>query len=108
MAIWDEASSVHYHPWRGDGALSYIIANTRYDLLPPPADWAWQCALAARSFLVRRRSLLGRVLVGSSRGPACGSFMLCVEEHKIEWDVVCWSAGKRFGVEFFRVAPLDR
>lgn len=44
MAIRDEASSVHYHPWRGDGALSYIIANTRYDLLPPPADWAWQCA----------------------------------------------------------------
>jgi hypothetical protein len=106
MAVRDGASSVHYHPWRGDGALAYIIANIRIVLRPPPDLWAEYCVAVARSLLGRRRSLLGRMLIGQPN-PACGSLVLGVEEHRIEWEVVCWSSGGRLGVEFFRTTPME-
>jgi hypothetical protein len=30
-----------------------------------------------------------------------------VEEHRIEWEVVCWSSGRRFGAAFFRITPIE-
>ena len=106
MAVRDRASSVHYHPWRGDGALAYVVANTRVEMSPPEPGWAERCVAAARSLLIQRRSLLGRILVGQPY-PKCGSLVFGVAERRIEWEVVCWSSGKRFGVEFFRITPIE-
>jgi hypothetical protein len=123
FAVRDNASSVHYHPWRGDGALAYIVANTRIELHPPHPDWARHCVAAARSLLAHRSllgriavatrsflsdcSLLGLILVGRSARRTCGSLVLGVAEHRIEWQVVCWSSGGRCGVEFFRITPIE-
>ena len=38
LAVRDNATSVHYHPWREDGGLPYIVANVRHVLVPPPAE----------------------------------------------------------------------
>jgi hypothetical protein len=106
MAVRDRVSSVHYHPWRGDGALAYVIANTRVEMRPPDAGWGERCVAAARSLLVRRRGFIGRILFAQPH-PKCGTLVLGVEEHRIEWAVVCWSSGRRFGVEFFRITPIE-
>ncbi len=106
MAVRDKASSVHYHPWRGDGALAYVVANTRVEMRPPHPSAAERCVAAARSLLGHRCGLLGRILVGQLN-LACGSLILGVAEHRIEWEVVCWWSGGRFGVEFFRITPIE-
>ncbi len=38
LAIRDHATSVHFHPWREDGGLAYVVANVRHVLVPPPAE----------------------------------------------------------------------
>ena len=104
MAVRDNASSLHYHPWRGDGALAYVVRNVRQEMRPPSPDSAERCIAAARSLMVRGRNRIRRILSGRWN-PACESLILGIGGHEIEWEVVCWSSGGRIGVEFFRVAP---
>ena len=103
MAIRDHASSVHFHSWRGNAALTYIISNTRFQLLSPPSDQAEWCVSAARSLLQRPGFL--RWFLGGQQTPTCGTLVLRVSEHEIKWQVVTWSSGGRCGVEFFRLTP---
>ena len=104
MAVRDNATSVHYHPWRGDGALAYIVDDVRFEMHPPPVEWAGHLVKTARYLAVRPQSIVTRILSG--RGdPTCGKLTLCVDEHEIEWQVVCWWSGARIGVEFIRISP---
>ena len=100
MAIRDKASSVHYHPWRADGPLSYIVDNVRHTLEPPHAEHAEMVVAAARSLIAPHRWLFA-----DRRTTLGGSFALQFEGISVEWDVVCWSSGTRMGAEFFRVVP---
>lgn len=52
LALRDKASSIHYHPWRAEGALSYVVDNVRYEMVPPPAEFASECVDAAFSLFV--------------------------------------------------------
>ena len=104
LAVRDNATSVHYHPWREDGGLAYIVANVRHVLVPPPAELSEAVVAVARSLFTRPRrgGWLSRRAGG---GPACGSVELDVYGHMLVWDAVVWSSGVRSGVELFRIAP---
>jgi hypothetical protein len=103
LAVRDRAASVHYHPWRPDGGLAYIVANVRYVMVPPPAGLAGPIVAAARSFIASPGPV-GRWVAGR-RGAVSGSFTLDVYGQQFEWDLVGWAAGPRCGADFFRVAP---
>jgi hypothetical protein len=97
LALRDSATSVHYHPWRADGGLAYVIANVRYAMIPPPTELAGSVVAVARS-----------LFTGSGRGgsgAACSSVELDVWGAAFVWDAVVWCSGERTGVELFRVAP---
>ena len=105
LAVRDGASSVHYHPWRADGHLSYVVAGARYAMVPPPPELARRVALAAGALACGTRlgaacrRWLGRPVRASGvvrlEGPAGPS----------EWAGVVWSAGSRVGVEWYRLDP---
>ncbi|MBX9584647.1 MAG: hypothetical protein K2X87_30460 [Gemmataceae bacterium] len=109
MAIRDRAASVHYHPWRADGPLAYIVDNVRHVLKPPIGEAAGPVISAARSLLAPRRGLLNRLL-GRRPAMVSGSFLLRLETEEgvsdVEWTGACWEAGRRAGVEFYQVAPI--
>ena len=105
MSVRDRATSVHYHPWRGEGALFYVVDNTRYEMVPPPAEYAGACADTARTSFITPAGFFAR-LFGRERA-ACGTLTLTVGGNLIVWDVVCWSSGARRGVDLFRVTPLE-
>ena len=104
MAVRDRAASVHYHPWRGAGALSYVVDNTRYEMVPPPAEFADACVDVAREAFTVPAGLLARLAGGRT---ACGTVSLLVGGNPILWDAVVWSNGDRSGVELFRITPLE-
>jgi hypothetical protein len=108
MAIRDRATSVHYHPWRGDSSLAEIVDNIRYEMVPPPPECAEELMSAARSiFLPTNTGFFARLL---GRGPArtaCATVSLDVGGVPILWDVVCWFSGERGGLDFFRVTLLE-
>jgi hypothetical protein len=100
MAVRDRVTSVQYHPWGGARALGYVVDNVRYDMNPPPAEFADRILEAARELFTEP--------VGPRRDQsACSSFVFDSWGLSVEWDVVCWSNGERSGVEFFRVTPLE-
>jgi hypothetical protein len=103
LAVRDHAASVHYHPWRADDGLAYVVQGVRYALVPPPAELAGPVVAVARSLFTRRGR--GRWLGRGSSGPACGPVELDVWGHVFVWDAVVWSSGGREGVELFRIAP---
>jgi hypothetical protein len=95
LAIRDGATSIHYHPWRADGGLAYVVANVRYAMVPPPADLAEPMVAVARS-----------VFAGGGRsGPACSTMEVDVWGNVYLWDAVVWSSAARAGVDLFRIAP---
>ncbi|MFO0953780.1 MAG: hypothetical protein U0835_22015 [Isosphaeraceae bacterium] len=107
MAVRDHASSVHYHPWRDDGGLAYIVGENRLVLEPPPYRLAGPLLAVARSLLT------GTGWVGSpsrhgwfeGAGAVCSSVVLDIHGDRFPWDAVLWSSGERSGVELFRAAP---
>lgn len=105
MSVRDRATSVHYHPWRTDGALSYVVDNTRYEMVPPPDIWAHWCVETARTTFTEPAGFFAR-LFGRGR-VSCGTLRLEVGGNPIVWDVVYWSTGRRYGIEFYRVTPLE-
>ena len=106
MSIRDLASSLHYHPWRVDGPLSYIVSNVRHVLRPPPNEWAESLITSARSLFFSRRGLLSRLFAATPK-TRCQPFILMLgsREKAIEakWDVVYWSSGRRSGLDFYRL-----
>jgi hypothetical protein len=108
LAIRDDASSVQYQSWREDGTLAYISHGTRHILYPPSSKAAREFAAAARAIVKPGwRGLLARV-VWWLGGAVAGRFTLDIGYGvTVVWDVVIWSSGERFGVDFFRVSPLD-
>jgi formylglycine-generating enzyme required for sulfatase activity len=107
LAIRDHATSVHYHPWREDGGLAYVVANVRHVLEPPPAELSGAVIAAARSLFApaARGGLLARLGWCRRAEPACSSVELDVWGNVLVWDAIVWSSGERAGVELFRVAP---
>ena len=108
LAIRDAATSVHYHPWREDGGLAFVVANVRYAMVPPPADLAEPMVAVARSLFTAadRGGLFPRLGLGGRSGPVCSTMELDVWGNVYFWDAVVWSSGPRAGVELFRIAPV--
>ncbi len=102
LAVRDRATSVQYHPWRGEGALSYVVDDIRYELVPPASEDTAEIVAAARALFTTPPGFLAR-LFGCGR-VSCGTVTLDANGPTV-WDVVCWSSGERSGVEFFRVSP---
>ncbi len=106
LAIRDGAASLHYHPWRTDGHLSYIVDGVRYEMIPPPPELARQVATAA-----------GSLICGNRVGAACRRWLgwpvTTVDRVQVvfrgtttEWAGVVWSAGGVVGVEWFRTDSI--
>lgn len=100
MAVRDQATSLHYHPWR-NVVLTYIVAGTRYELIPPPAEAAPGILAAARA-LFAPPTWFGRQRLEVT---TCGSFEFDAYDSLTTWDAVVWSSGERAGVELYRVSP---
>lgn len=105
MSVRDRATSVHYHPWRADGALCYIVDNVRYEMVPPPESWAHWCVETARTTFTEPAGFFAR-LFGRGR-VSCGTLRLEIATNPILWEVVVWSSGGRSGVEMYRVTPVE-
>lgn len=105
MSVRDRATSVHYHPWRGDGALFYIVDDARYEMVPPPAEHADVCVNTARDAFIAPAGFFAR-LFGCER-VACGTLSLDVGGLPVVWDVVVWTSGPRRGVDLHRITPLE-
>ncbi|MFO0822236.1 MAG: hypothetical protein U0792_03820 [Gemmataceae bacterium] len=104
MAIRDKASSLHYHPWRKDGVLAYVVENTRYEMVPPPAKLAQACFEVARLMFMPpdQQQFWER----SAEHAACSAVRMEFEGWASLWDAVCWSSGERVGVDLFLVAQF--
>lgn len=101
MAVRDRATSVHYHPWREYGALSYVVDYVWYRLVPPACEFAGRIIEVARELFTPAGGWFRR------SGPACAAVELDVWGNRYVWDAVVWSSGPRAGVELFRVTPLE-
>ena len=108
MASRDHATSIHYHPWREDGGLAYIVADARHVLKPPPAELAGPFLASARTLLPNRPGA-GSLICPcrfTAIGAACSTVKLDVCGDVFLWEAVVWSSGPRSGVELFRVSPV--
>ena len=105
MAVRDGASSVHYHPWRADGHLSYLVAGVRYEMVPPHPELAHRVAAAAGALVCGSRlgAMSRRWLGWPSR--AGGRVRLTGQSGESEWAGVVWAVGPLAGVEWFRLDP---
>jgi hypothetical protein len=105
LAVREGAESMHYHPWRADGRLSYIVAGVRHVLNPPPPKLAGRVAAAAGALACGNwagavsRRLLGWPVRASGRVRFAG------EHGPSEWAGVVWADRQVVGVEWYR---LDR
>jgi hypothetical protein len=108
MSLRDRATSIHYHPWRGESCLTYLIENTRYELLPPPAEYAADILRVARSmFITPGQGFFARLFGRDSANPACSAVSLDFYGLHIVWDAVIWTTGERSGLELYRITPLE-
>jgi len=103
LALRDGARSLHYHPWREFGPLSYIVGPTRCELVAPPAAFGPVLLATARELFGPparlRERLFGRAAT------VCSEIEVQVCGAACRWDAVLWSSGPRSGVELFRVVP---
>ncbi len=103
MAVRDGAASVHYHPWRADGHLSYLVAGVRYELIPPPPWIARRVSAAAGTIICGNRvGAASRRWLGWPL-QAAGQVRLAVGSDVSEWTGVVWSVGSLTGVEWYRL-----
>ena len=102
MATRDHAQSVHYHPWRADGGLAYVVHMVWYAMVSPEPELAGPVLAAARDLFVR--PAWGGWLRRRG-GVQCGSVELEVVGNRFLWDAVAWSSGGRAGVDLYRVSP---
>ncbi|MBN9517284.1 hypothetical protein J0H58_02010 [bacterium] len=106
MAVRDGASSAHYHPWRANGPLSYVVAGIRYELIPPPPTLARQLAEAVAALAGGNR-LIATLRRWFGRPPrASGRVRLIGPDGLTNWAGVVWSAGGALGVEWYRVEAV--
>jgi hypothetical protein len=103
MAVRDKAESIHYHPWRTDGRLSYIIKQSRHALHPPPESMCWRVAAAAGAMLCGNRlSAATRRWLGWPVGTSGRIRCTCSHGPSI-WAGAVWSSGLFLGVEWYRI-----
>ncbi len=108
LALRDKASSVHYHPWRGGGALAMIVENVRYEMVPPPHEYADVCMEVARTLFTqpRRSGLFSRLWQHRLENTVSSTVRIEWDGWTSFWDAVCWSSGERAGVELYLITPL--
>jgi hypothetical protein len=106
MAVRDGAASVHYHPWKGGEALSYVTrgayAGTQYVLRPPPAELAADFLAVARAWAARPCRLTRWLGTGAA---GAGRVVVEAEGTRSEWYAVSWAVGGAAGVELYRTSP---
>ena len=108
MAVRDGAESLHFRPRPTECRVSYVVAGTTYELVPPPA------ALGAALFDFARTRFAGAgrggllERLGRRGGPRADSAAVAFElaGHLLLWDAVAWSTGERAGVDLYRVVPV--
>lgn len=102
MAHTDGATSIQYHPWRGEECLAYVLNGERVAIVSPPAHLAGELIEVAQTMFTNRdRGWFSR----STPNPACGEIEIAVGGELTVWDAVVWTTGTRSGVELFRVSP---
>lgn len=98
MAIRDYASSLHYHPWRPHGGLSYIVDDVRHEIMPPPDRYAGDLLAIGRSMFLGLDA-------ENDVSTACDTMVLRFRSGwNLKWDVIWWSTGYRAGLELY---PID-
>lgn len=107
VAIRENATSIHFHPWLKGESMSYFNNNggQKYCIFPPPASMD-------RALLASASRLLGaskpRKLFSS--GSCSGDFSVEHCDSITKWSGVVWKSKVARGVEFYRIreATLNR
>jgi hypothetical protein len=103
IAVRDRASSVHYHPWCNGSPLTYIVAGTRYEIVPPLDYLSRTLVLAAGAMLARTRAgVWSRRFLGWPIR-ASGLLRLSDNGRVTEWAGIVWAIRGLSGVEWNRV-----
>lgn len=105
MAVRDGAVSVHYHPWRKDFELSYIVSGTRLGMVPPLRSLEVPFVAAAATLLggSGNGSAVRKWLGGPPQ--ASGRVRLVDASGSSDWAGVVWSADGVGGVEWYTLDP---
>lgn len=112
MAARDHATEIGYLPGAGRDILTYTVENTRYEMVPPPDEYAPDLIAAARRLVRPGRWAAARWrLAGLFGDRACAAVVaLNISGNAVHWAVTVWQAGGRRGVHFRRldaVRPPD-
>jgi hypothetical protein len=107
IAFRDRATAVHYHPWRGENSLSYVVESIQYYFMAPPSDLADSVIEVALTLFApgsQDRSAGGARHRNEARS-ICSSVELNAWGDVTVWDVLVWSTGERQGVDLYRITP---
>jgi hypothetical protein len=107
LCLRDEATSVHYHSWRGADAFSYVVAGTRHALEPPPPEFAEHMAAAWRERIPRGWWQRLRRAVCPGAAEACE---VCTTAGGMayDWYLVCWSLPGAVGIDLYLLSLCGR
>jgi len=106
LAVRDRATTLEYLPGRpSDGNLWYVVAGTRYEMVPLPDNYTTAYAEAARSLLMPGRWATLRWRLGGLFGSraAVGVFGYSINGNVSRWIGRVWQVGGRQGVDFRRL-----
>jgi hypothetical protein len=105
MAVYERATSVHYHPWRNEWVLTFIVDGTQYELVPPPPERSNIILDVFRALFIAPSAGFFSRLFRRFSGHA--TIRVDVDGTPILWDAICWSSDDRRSVELFRITPLE-
>ncbi|MGL6075278.1 MAG: hypothetical protein ACRC8S_14060 [Fimbriiglobus sp.] len=105
IAIRDQASSVHYHPWK-TWELSMVVGNDHYEMVPLPPHWARRIALSAAMIMSGK---FGRFLRTQFHWPVQAQGVVRFESlyGSIDFIGSVWNDRRWYGVDWFRVDTAD-
>lgn len=107
MAMRDDATSVHFYPWRADCYFSMIVRGMRMDIVPPPEVELDQFVLAAATMMSESRfANCLRTWFGWPLRTS-GTVRLNYEDRASDWFGTVWSAGGKSGAEWYRLPAED-
>lgn len=108
IAIRDNAISIHWQPWRNGRALSYVVDDVRYYMIPSPKQFDDQVSRMLQSLIAPTR--IGLALRRFLGMPITGRILCESKTTYSEWSAVAWKVGDIMNVDFYRldipISPL--
>ncbi|WP_088257506.1 hypothetical protein [Fimbriiglobus ruber] len=105
MGMRDQASSLHYQSWLGGMGLSYVCANTRYVIAPPPAGLSrWLVEVWLTHLESGWRKWLGR---WTGHQATAGILRVVAGGGSYDWYASCWALPGAAGVDIHRVGSWE-